>query len=595
MTVKINEAGKMALNLAETTIETAEKSVSFFEENLNTLNGDKKIEEESGEEKQGRKIPADLSLYLTRQEQKAFAKLPAKKRKQFLKTARKRKEFFYLQTETGGSNPSKRESGVSGKRGPANAAGASNRSASAERNKSDTSAASGISQRWPNENMHSGYLGTRGGVENSVKAASESGAKTAADTAGAAATAGASVGVQVAAETGKRAAESFKRALEERAAMTDQKLGDARKQIQEKKENSRENGSLKGAVTAVALTAMLPLLAAAQMAATAFFAVIGMMVTAALTVIAALLPVIAVVVIIAAILTSSGGANGAEDIVEVALTQEGNTDGSPYWEYTMGSTFVDGNATPWCASFVSWCANECGYIDDGIFPKSGAVATYKRFYSELGMYQDADGYVPKQGDLIVFGYSHIGIVQYVEDGRVITIEGNTSDMVAARSYSLDNPTIDGYCTPEYPGGQETIIPEGMGTQHTYMGWHTVTSRTSLQYQLREDSGENYDEEGFARIDGRYVVACTTMFGEVGDYVDFYRENGEVINAVIGDIKNQDDLGCNQYGHNDGRCVVEYIVSRSWYPSHANPGTSGCHPEWDSRIVKAVNLGRNYFD
>lgn len=595
MTVKINEAGKMALNLAETTIETAEKSVSFFEENLNTLNGDKGAEEENGEEKQGRKIPADLSLYLTRQEQKAFAKLPAKKRKQFFQAARKRKEFFYLQTETGDRNPGKGESGNSGKRGPAKAAGTSNRSASAERNKSDASATPGTNQGWQNGNMHPGYPGAYGGTETGIKAVSDSGAKTVAGTAGAAATAGVSVGVQAAAETGKRTAESFKRALEERAAMTDQKLGEARKQIQDERESSRENGGLKGAVTAVVLTAMLPLLAAAQMAATAFFAVIGLMVTAVMTVIAALLPVIAVIVIIAVILTSSGGEDGAEQIVEVALTQEGNIDGSPYWEYTMGSTFVDGNVTPWCACFVSWCANECGYIDDGIFPKSGAVATYKRFYSEKGLYQDASGYVPQQGDLIIFGYSHIGIVQYVEDGRVITIEGNTSDMVAARSYSLDNPTIDGYCTPEYPGGQAILIPEGMGTQHTYMGWHTVTSRTSLQYQLREDSGENYDEEGFARIDGRYVVACTTTFGEVGDYVDFYRENGEVINAVIGDIKNMDDPGCNQYGHNDGRCVVEYIVSRSWYPSHANPGTSGCHPEWDSRIVKAVNLGRNYFD
>ena len=23
----------------------------------------------------------------------------------------------------------------------------------------------------------------------------------------------------------------------------------------------------------------------------------------------------------------------------------------------------------WCACFVSWCANECGYIDTGVTPK----------------------------------------------------------------------------------------------------------------------------------------------------------------------------------------------------------------------------------
>lgn len=94
--------------------------------------------------------------------------------------------------------------------------------------------------------------------------------------------------------------------------------------------------------------------------------------------------------------------------------------------------------------------------------------------------------------------------------------------------------------------------------------------------------------------GRYVIACTTLYGQVGDYIDFQRENGEIIHAVIGDIKSQSDPGCNQYGHDNGRCVVEFVVKKStWYPSHANPGTAGCHPEWNSRVVRAVNTGYNY--
>ena len=230
-----------------------------------------------------------------------------------------------------------------------------------------------------------------------------------------------------------------------------------------------------------------------------------------------------------------------------------------------------------------------------MFPKTGAVAEYKNYFARKGLYKEKEEYTPKTGDLIVFNPSHIGIVQFVEGGRVVTIEGNTSDAVHSRSYPLDSSYIVGYCTPEYPGTAAIIIPQGMGTVHTYMGWHTVTSKTSLQYQLREKSGENYDEEGFAKIGDRYVIACTSTFGSVGDYIDFYREDGAVIHAVIGDIKNQNDPGCNEYGHLNGKCVVEYVVSRSWYPSHANPGTSGCHPEWNSRIEKAVNLGKNYFD
>ena len=27
----------------------------------------------------------------------------------------------------------------------------------------------------------------------------------------------------------------------------------------------------------------------------------------------------------------------------------------------------------WCACFISWCANQCGYIEKGIIPKFAAV------------------------------------------------------------------------------------------------------------------------------------------------------------------------------------------------------------------------------
>lgn len=53
---------------------------------------------------------------------------------------------------------------------------------------------------------------------------------------------------------------------------------------------------------------------------------------------------------------------------------------------------------------------------------------------------------------------------------------------------------------------------------------------------------NFDDEGFARINGRYVIACTSTYGNVGDYVDFYQEDGSVIQCIIGDIKNNRTQG-----------------------------------------------------
>lgn len=547
--MKINEAGKMTLNLTETTIETAKQTVMFARENLDTLNM-KNEQASEKEQNENDKKSVDPGTFLSRKEKRIYDRLSDKKKKQYIKAAIKKRD-------------AKLYAGI-GKKGNITVAVTGNQTVK---------------------------TGAKTAGQYGIKAAS-AGTKAAAG----AATAGVAVGVEVAAKTGKKTAEVFKGALEAQSIAAEQKIGELRQKLEEKRAENKKNSGTGAGISYAAITVALPILGFVQMAVSVAFGFFGVLIAICAILVAVMIPILGAAVILSSILMQNNGTYGGERIVEVALTQEDNTDGTPYWEYTMGTGFVDGHYTPWCACFVSWCANECGYIDDNIFPKSGSVATYRRYYREKDLLHEEEGYIPKTGDLILFGSdSHIGIVQYVEDERVVTIEGNTTDAVHTRSYSLDNPRITGYCTPEYPGGESIEIPEGMGIYHTYMGWHTITSRTSLQYQLREESGEIYDEEGFVKINGRYVIACTTTFGNVGDYIDFYREDGEVIHAVIGDIKNQNDPGCNEYGHDNGRCVVEYVVSRSWYPSHANPGTAGCHPEWNSRVIKAVNLGTNYFD
>lgn len=60
---------------------------------------------------------------------------------------------------------------------------------------------------------------------------------------------------------------------------------------------------------------------------------------------------------------------------------------------------------------------------------------------------------PKTGDQIFFGTrgneSHTGIVEKVEGGYVHTIEGNTSDRLLRRKYSLNDSKIAGYGRPNY--------------------------------------------------------------------------------------------------------------------------------------------------
>lgn len=189
--------------------------------------------------------------------------------------------------------------------------------------------------------------------------------------------------------------------------------------------------------------------------------------------------------------------------------------------------------------------------------------------------------------------------------------GPTGTVVYTNNFSSSGLNSDDYNVPSggkynYAGIEKSLenidgvtvtLPRGLGSVHTYMGWQCITAVDSRQYKLREAAGMTFDEEGFAKIGDRYVVATTTTFGNVGDYIDVYQEDGTIIKCIIGDIKSQRDANCNEWGHDNGHCVVEFVVDKSsWYGSsmHSNPGTSSCHPEWNQNITKIVNKG-NYFD
>ncbi len=114
------------------------------------------------------------------------------------------------------------------------------------------------------------------------------------------------------------------------------------------------------------------------------------------------------------------------------------------------------NYEAWCAMFVSWCCNEAG-ISTKIVPHyCGCTAGMAWFVNE-GRFGARGEYTPKPGDIAFYrdadqstGSTHTGIVIAVDSNRVYTIEGNTSNMVAKRSYALTNTYIVGYGIPNYP-------------------------------------------------------------------------------------------------------------------------------------------------
>ncbi|MEF2837046.1 MAG: lysozyme family protein [Oscillospiraceae bacterium] len=137
-------------------------------------------------------------------------------------------------------------------------------------------------------------------------------------------------------------------------------------------------------------------------------------------------------------------------IIEVARSQIGNVGGEPYWSWYGFTERVD-----WCACFVSWCANQCGYIEAGVIPKFSGCEWGVYWFRQHDQWAGRN-ITPTPGMIIFFDWEdeesggldgsadHVGIVQRVENGRVYTIEGNTADSCQERSYSLRHFEILGY-------------------------------------------------------------------------------------------------------------------------------------------------------
>ena len=131
-------------------------------------------------------------------------------------------------------------------------------------------------------------------------------------------------------------------------------------------------------------------------------------------------------------------------IVKVAMSQLGNKGGEPFWSW-----YGFKNREEWCALFVSWCEDQCGYLKSDAAPKFAIVSDGADWFVLRDQWR-LMGDTPEAGDLIFFdwdqdgGRDHVGIVTAVVDDKVFTVEGNSSDLCRQKRYFLDDPVIYGY-------------------------------------------------------------------------------------------------------------------------------------------------------
>lgn len=163
----------------------------------------------------------------------------------------------------------------------------------------------------------------------------------------------------------------------------------------------------------------------------------------------------------------------AEDVLRVARTQIGTVqaaNGSNPYGRAYGMDRV-----AWCAQFVWWCFREAGG-SALIHPKTAYTPTSAQWHRDRRQW----GTTPRVGALVYFDWpgdgvdriSHIGIVEAVEQGAIVTIEGNTTSGTAGdqrmgggvwRRRRALNSSIVGYGYPAYAAAtvheEDDLTPE----------------------------------------------------------------------------------------------------------------------------------------
>ncbi len=238
----------------------------------------------------------------------------------------------------------------------------------------------------------------------------------------------------------------------------------------------------------------------------------------------------------------------AFDTVAVALSQLGYHEGNSTADLAGKRTSGTGNFTEynrafgkiggtygyaWCATFASWCLSAAGALDLAGGGFASCTLWVERLQS-LGLYRTrASGYLPSAGDLIFFrsagvgrASDHVGIVRFVKEGRVYTVEGNSSDAVSLRDYALGNTYIVGYGRPNYRG--ERLPKSFLELEDTAGGWYTVTNsylnvrsapRATAALQGTLSRGDLLQVSSIENGWGRVVYRGKTAYISL-DYADF---------------------------------------------------------------------------
>lgn len=147
------------------------------------------------------------------------------------------------------------------------------------------------------------------------------------------------------------------------------------------------------------------------------------------------------------------------------------------------------NGSDWCACFVNWCLSQAGVTHAG--GEIGCQRWIDDTFKASGRFCDSayygGTYTPKPADVIFFDWDengawadHVGLVLYVDEATVYTIEGNTkAGNVGLRTYAKDSSFILGYGTPAYNEADEATLDFSCGDGHVAGLYIVRTAQATL--------------------------------------------------------------------------------------------------------------------
>lgn len=214
--------------------------------------------------------------------------------------------------------------------------------------------------------------------------------------------------------------------------------------------------------------------------------------------------------------TSTAGGSGL-CVVNIAQGEVGYTETSD--NITKYGSWYGADGSPWCAMFVSWCANKAN-VSASIIKKAADCDVMREFFADQGVYYASaaysGSYTPKVGDIFFKGTvsssgkidaTHVGYVVSVSSSSFMVVDGNCNNQVRYHSESLTASDVLGFAHPDYESSGHVASTYTVGTS-THSG---TCANCSCEFEEAHTSSAIYSTN--ASYHWKTCTVCKTVYNK----------------------------------------------------------------------------------